>query len=171
MYYHWSEKTTTGLGSNPLTYPCVTKSIFSEHWITTAKGDKLHWLLWKLNKKSLCREWKWPSPPPSIVCNYKFTVVYSESVNLIGYITVFYLLIENSHASVHIAHYVWTWCNIIKQFFSTRYSTFFFFLCNETTVNHTKTIRLLALVFYGRKWTRLCLVSWLFARRKLELVV
>ena len=49
--------------------------------------------------------------------SYKFTVVYCESVNLIGYITVFYLLIENSymrvvhvflflHASVHIARHV-----------------------------------------------------------------
>ena len=37
---------------------------------------------------------------------YKFTVVYCESVNLIGYITVFYLLIENSYASVHIARHV-----------------------------------------------------------------
>ena len=37
---------------------------------------------------------------------YKFTVVYCESVNLIGYITVFYLLIENSYASLHIAHHV-----------------------------------------------------------------
>ena len=37
---------------------------------------------------------------------YKFTVVYCESLNLIGYITVFYLLIENSYASVHIAYHV-----------------------------------------------------------------
>ena len=37
---------------------------------------------------------------------YKFTVVYCESLNLIGYITVFYLLIENSYALVHIAHHV-----------------------------------------------------------------
>ena len=37
---------------------------------------------------------------------YKFTVVYSKSVNLIGYITVDYLLIVNSYASVHIAHHV-----------------------------------------------------------------
>ena len=37
---------------------------------------------------------------------YKCTVVYCESVNLIGYIAVFYLLIENSYASVHIAHHV-----------------------------------------------------------------
>ena len=36
----------------------------------------------------------------------KFTVVYCESVNLIGYITVFYLLIENSSASVDIARHV-----------------------------------------------------------------
>ena len=57
---------------------------------------------------------------------YKFTVVYYESVNLIGYISVFYLLIENSYASVHIAHHVWTWYNIIKQLFSVRYLTFFY---------------------------------------------
>ena len=57
----------------------------------------------------------------------KFTVVYCESVNLIGYITIFYLLIENSYASVHIAHHVWTWCNIIKQFFSMHYLTFLSF--------------------------------------------
>ena len=37
---------------------------------------------------------------------YKFTVVYWESVNLIGYITDFYLLIETSYASVHIARNV-----------------------------------------------------------------
>ena len=37
---------------------------------------------------------------------YKFTVVYCESVNLIGYITVDYLLIVNSYTSVHIAHHV-----------------------------------------------------------------
>ena len=37
---------------------------------------------------------------------YKFTVVYCESVNLIGYITVDYLLIVNSCASVHITHHV-----------------------------------------------------------------
>ena len=36
---------------------------------------------------------------------YKFTVVYCESVNLIGYITVFYLLIENGYTSVHIARH------------------------------------------------------------------
>ena len=37
-----------------------------------------------------------------IKCNqYKFTVVYWESVNLIGSITVCYLLIVNSYASVH----------------------------------------------------------------------
>ena len=36
----------------------------------------------------------------------KFTVVYCESVNLIGYITVDYLLIVNSYASVHIARHV-----------------------------------------------------------------
>ena len=57
---------------------------------------------------------------------YKFTVVYGESVNLIGYITV-YSLIVNSYTSVHIAHNVWTSCNIIKQFFSTHYLTFFSF--------------------------------------------
>ena len=33
---------------------------------------------------------------------YKFTMVYCESVNLIGYITIFHLLIVNSYASVHI---------------------------------------------------------------------
>ena len=37
---------------------------------------------------------------------YKFTVVYCKSVNLIGYITVCYLLIVNSYASVHIARNV-----------------------------------------------------------------
>ena len=37
---------------------------------------------------------------------FKFTVVYCESVNLIGYITDFYLLIETSYASVHIARNV-----------------------------------------------------------------
>ena len=42
----------------------------------------------------------------SICIWYKFTVVYCESVNSIGYITVFYLLKENSYASVHIAHHV-----------------------------------------------------------------
>ena len=42
----------------------------------------------------------------SILIKYKFTVVYCESVNLIGYITVFYLLIENSYALVHIARNV-----------------------------------------------------------------
>ena len=36
----------------------------------------------------------------------EFTVVYCESANLIGYITVFYLLIVSSYASVHIAHHV-----------------------------------------------------------------
>ena len=41
-----------------------------------------------------------------ILYYYKFTVVYCESVNLIGYITVSYLLIVNSYASVHIAHHV-----------------------------------------------------------------
>ena len=41
-----------------------------------------------------------------ISVRYKFTVVYCESVNLIGYITVSYLLIVNSYASVHIAHHV-----------------------------------------------------------------
>ena len=55
----------------------------------------------------------------------KFTVVYYETVNFIGYIIVFYLLIVNSYASVDIAHHFWTWCNIIKQFFSTCYLTFF----------------------------------------------
>ena len=36
----------------------------------------------------------------------QFGMAYCESLNLIGYITVFYLLIENSYASVHIAHHV-----------------------------------------------------------------
>ena len=40
------------------------------------------------------------------IYKYKFTVVYCESVSLIGYIIVLYLLIENSYASVHIAHHV-----------------------------------------------------------------
>ena len=34
----------------------------------------------------------------------------------------------------YLARHVWTWCNIMKQSFSTRYWTFFFFLCNDTTV-------------------------------------
>ena len=42
----------------------------------------------------------------SIEFQYKFTMVYCESVNLIGYITVFYLLIENCYASVRIARQV-----------------------------------------------------------------
>ena len=46
---------------------------------------------------------RWPKSKSIYV-----TEVYCESVNLIGYITVFYLLIENSYASVHIAHHVWT---------------------------------------------------------------
>ena len=54
--------------------------------------------------------------------------VQAKKVYLIGYIIVFYLLIVNSYASVHIAHHVWTWCNIIKQFFSTCYLTFFLFM-------------------------------------------
>ena len=37
---------------------------------------------------------------------YKFTVVYCESVNLIGYVIVCYLMIVNSYASVHIARHV-----------------------------------------------------------------
>ena len=41
-----------------------------------------------------------------IVNQYKFTVVYWESVNFMGYITVCYLLIVNSYASVHIARNV-----------------------------------------------------------------
>ena len=36
----------------------------------------------------------------------KFTVVYCESVNLISYITVCYLLIVNSYPSAHITHHV-----------------------------------------------------------------
>ena len=43
-------------------------------------------------------------------------------------IVVFYLLIVNSYSSVHIARQVWTWCNMIKQFFSTCYLTFFPFM-------------------------------------------
>ena len=42
----------------------------------------------------------------SVALMYKFTVVYCESVNLIGYIIVFYRLIENCCASVHIARHV-----------------------------------------------------------------
>ena len=44
----------------------------------------------------------------------------------ISYIIVCYPLIVNSYASVHIERNVWTSCNIIKQFFSTHYLTFFF---------------------------------------------
>ena len=75
-------------------------------------------------------------------------MVYCEYVNLIGYITVDYLLIVYGnvvarvivhvilflHASARMARHVWTWCNIMKQSFPTRYLIFFFFLCNETTV-------------------------------------
>ena len=66
-------------------------------------------------------------PPTQSISTYwyKFTVVYCESMNLIGYIIVCYLLIANSYASVHIARHVWTWCDIIKQFFSTCHLTFF----------------------------------------------
>ena len=66
-------------------------------------------------------------PPTQSISTYwyKFTVVYCEFMNLIGYIIVCYLLIVNSYASVHIARHVWTWCDIIKQFFSTCYLTFF----------------------------------------------
>ena len=42
----------------------------------------------------------------AILNQYKFTVVYCESVNLIGYIIVSYLPIVNSYASVHIARHV-----------------------------------------------------------------
>ena len=42
----------------------------------------------------------------SIEFKYKFTVVYCESVNLIGYIIVCYLLIVNSYTSVHLARHV-----------------------------------------------------------------
>ena len=58
---------------------------------------------------------------------YKVTVVYCAFVNLIGYIIVLYLLIVNSYASLYIMRHVWTWCNIIKQFFSTCYLTFLSF--------------------------------------------
>ena len=64
----------------------------------------------------------------SIHYYYKFTVVYRESVNLIAYIIVCYLLIVNTYASVHIARHLWAWCNIIKQFFSMCYLTFFLFI-------------------------------------------
>ena len=50
-----------------------------------------------------------PRAPPLSRVNahsYKFTVVYCESVNLIGYIIVCYLLIVNSYVSVHIARHV-----------------------------------------------------------------
>ena len=71
-------------------------------------------------------------------------------MNLIGYIIVDYQLIVYSKIvacvivymtqsfkleSVHMAqmaHHVWTWWNIMKHSFSTRYLTFFL-LCNETT--------------------------------------
>ena len=79
---------------------------------------------------TLCNTFEWYK-----MDKYKFTVVYCESVNLIGYIIVCYLLIVNSYASVHIAHQVWTWFNIVKQFFLRITWHFFFFLCNETTVN------------------------------------
>ena len=42
----------------------------------------------------------------SIISINLLLLVYCESVNLIGYITVFYLLIVNSYASVHIVHHV-----------------------------------------------------------------
>ena len=45
-------------------------------------------------------------PLPYTPFQYKFTVVYCESVNLIGAISVDYLLIVNSYASVHIMHHV-----------------------------------------------------------------
>ena len=66
----------------------------------------------------------------------KFTVVYFESVNLIGYITVCYLLIVNSYASVHIARNIWTSCNVMKDnktVLFLRITWHFFFLYNETT--------------------------------------
>ena len=85
---------------------------------------------------AFCAIWDW----------YKFPVVYCESVNLIGYITACYLLIVNSYASVHIVRHVWTWCNIIKQFFSTCYLTFFPFHAMRLRYIYTKIIRLLALV-------------------------
>ena len=49
-------------------------------------------------------------------------------MNLIGYIIVFYWLIENSYASVHIACHVWTWRNMIKQFFYVLLDIFFVFM-------------------------------------------
>ena len=49
-----------------------------------------------------------PLEPCNILYWYKFTVVYCESVNLIGYIIVCYLLIVKCYASVHIACYVLT---------------------------------------------------------------
>ena len=85
----------------------------------------------KLNKVCIKRVYagfKWvllKGKSPHNWHEYKFTVVYCESVNLIGYIIVCYLLIVNSYASAHIARHVWTWWIIIKQFFSTCYLTFF----------------------------------------------
>ena len=89
-----------------------------------------------------------------IIFSRNLLIVYCESVNLIGYFTVDYLLIVYGnivacvivrvivhmilflHALVHMArHTEPDQCNIMKQSFSTRYLTFLLFLCNETTVN------------------------------------
>ena len=43
---------------------------------------------------------------PLNLISVNFTAVYCESVNLIGYIIVCYLLIVNSYASAHIARHV-----------------------------------------------------------------
>ena len=48
--------------------------------------------------KYMCSEPGAPLLGLPIYILYKSTVVYCESLNLIGYITVFYLLIENSYA-------------------------------------------------------------------------
>ena len=61
----------------------------------------------------------------------KLPVVYCESVNLIGYITAFYLLIENSYTSMHIAH-VWHNRSIDNSYRS-----------NSFEFQRTKTVRVL----------------------------
>ena len=86
-------------------------------------------------------------------------------MNLIGYIIVCYLLIVNSYASVHIARHVWTWCNIIKQLFSTCYLTFFPFYAMWL---YGKFI--LKQLDYSPSFSTSAL-RWPSARRKLVLVV
>ena len=54
-------------------------------------------------------------------------------MNLIGYITVFYLLIVNSYASVRITFEPDVVHNKTVLFYALL--DIFFFLCNETTVN------------------------------------